>query len=177
MERKGLSASIGLCAVILMSTMGHEASAGDVPAQGRDTATVSAAAPAGDATGETSCSHVFNGYTITGYARLRVVTSGQRVTATVTEYRIAGASSSRNKANVDNDMRVWNNAAGTGEGKAADLVHSADAMRQDGQWHTLNQSVSSAPGFDVKRARVGVRFTFDMASGDPTCWATFEATL
>lgn len=168
MDRKAWFETIGMSVAFGVVAMGPVAFARDEPPRAE---TASAATPAGDFTGEDSCSYKFNGYTITGYARVRMTKVGQKVTATVTEYRIAGADSGRNKANVDSDMRVWNNAAGSGAGTYFGTTYSADAMRQDGQWHALNQAMGKDPGFDVRRVHVGVLFTFDMAGGDPHCWA------
>lgn len=136
------------------------------------------AATAGEYVAKDTCYVKFNGYRIEGEAQVRLVKTGQKVIATVTGYSIKGADHGRKKANVDSDMRVWNDAAGSGAGHYFGMTRSADAMLQDGQWHDMNQSMGADVGFDVKRTHVGVQFTFDMAGGDMKCWADhFDVTF
>jgi hypothetical protein len=138
--------------------------------------TASGAAVAADGTrdGSASCeAAVGSGYAPwVGEVKFHYEIKGNVARVTTTQYRMYSPHvSGRNKGNVNSDLRVWNNVDGSGAGTPFKAVESPDAMIQDGQWHTLNQTVGGDVGFAPRQLRAAVKFIFDNDMADPSCWA------
>lgn len=105
-----------------------------------------------------------------GEIRFSLEKEGTNVRIRTSEYKITNTPG-RNKANIDVGVSTWSNPQDDNSRTVSKLGFSADAMIQDGNWHSLSLTTISSVGYDVKRARSAVRFIFDMSNGDQQCWA------
>jgi len=87
---------------------------------------------------------------------------------TISEYRITKYKNQQggNKANI-NSSAIWVE----GSRLKGDSKKSADRMKQDGKWHSLNQTVTS-PTKGTYRREFSVQFIFDKSGPDPRCSAS-----
>jgi hypothetical protein len=109
--------------------------------------------------------------TMRGEIRFHFEKTGHVVRVVTSSYRVTDRSAAENDARLDLKMFVWDNAAGNGAGTGIETVQSPWPVIQDGKWHALPMNIGRDAGFDVKRARFGARFTFDLASFERSCWA------
>jgi hypothetical protein len=106
-----------------------------------------------------------------GEIRFRFEKTGTVVHVTTSGYRVSDRSGSDKDAEIALKLVVWDNVAGGGPGTNIDLVRAPVDVHQDGKWHELKVTMGRDVGFDIKRARFGARFTFDMSSFERSCWA------
>mgnify|MGYP003604986014 FL=1 len=108
---------------------------------------------------------------VTGYSgnlRIRFQRSGNTLTLTTEEYMISG-DSSRNKANINYEVKVGNNTVWD--------LDSPDDRKQDGQWHTWSNYKSVAIPSGTQTITFRAEFIFDMSGPDDRAIATHAVSI
>ena len=102
--------------------------------------------------------------------------SASGATFVIHKYRIdrhGSGGEGRNRANIDSGVTEFRT---DGIGAFTKKTYSADAMKQDSQWDSLEQSVTINPTYTQSVYKGQVEFIFDKDDYDPRCTATLPAS-